>query len=299
MDMQNNTLITLCWELYEQGVSKTHIASRLGKHRETVHIWIKNIETYGLLDFLDKYEQAKKGERRSRQVDPIIKRLVWKIREREFHCCGQKIQYFLELENGIHLSVPKIYEILAEKYVIRSKWKRNKVRGPLPKASMPREVIQMDTIDFGSVYAFTAIDVYTREADILLAPELTAEYGSKFLFQSMGRRFDDHVHLIQTDGGPEFKADFLMCVQSFCERHRIARPYRKNEQSFIESFNRTVRKECLGWSKYQADQIEECTEMVESFLKRYHYHRPHMSLGMKPPLVGTKKEVNCRIFTEN
>lgn len=286
MDMQNNTLITLCWELYEQGVSKTHIASRLGKHRETVHIWIKNIETYGLLDFLDKYEQAKKGERRSRQVDPIVKRLVWKIREREFHCCGQKIQYFLELEYGIHLSVPKIYEILAEKYVIHSKWKRNKVRGPLPKASMPREVIQMDTIDFGSVYAFTAIDVYTREADILLAPELTAEYGSKFLFQSMGRRFDDHVHLIQTDGGPEFKADFLMCVQSFCERHRIARPYRKNEQSFIESFNRTVRKECLGWLKYQADQIEECTEMVESFLKRYHYHRPHMSLGMKPPLVG-------------
>ncbi len=299
MDMQNSTLITLCWELYEQGVCKTHIAKRLGKHRETVHIWIKNVETYGLLNFLDKYEQAKKGERRSRQVDPIVKRLVWKIREREFHCCGQKIQYFLELEYGIHLSVPKIYEILAEKYVIRSKWKRNKVRGPIPKASMPREVIQMDTIDFGRVYAFTAIDVYTREADILLAPELTAKYGSKFLFQSMRRRFDDHVHLIQTDGGPEFKADFLMHVQSFCERHRIAKPYRKNEQAFIESFNRTVRKECLGWSKYQADQLQECTEMAESFLKRYHYHRPHMSLGMKPPLVGSKKEVDRRIFTEN
>jgi len=299
MDMQNSTLITLCWELYEQGIYKTHIANRLGKHRETVHIWIKNVETYGLLNFLDKYEQAKKCERRSRQVDPIVKRLVWKIREREFHCCGQKIQYFLELEYGIHLSVPKIYEILAEKYVIRSKWKRNKKRGPIPKASKPREVIQMDTIDFGSVYAFTAIDVYTREADILLAPELTAKYGSKFLVQSMRRRFDDHVHLIQTDGGPEFKADFLIHVQSFCERHRIAKPYRKNEQSFIESFNRTVRKECLGWSKYQADQLQECTEMAESFLKRYHYHRPHMGLGMKPPLVGTKKEVDCRIFTEN
>ncbi|MDR9459960.1 MAG: hypothetical protein RI591_07445, partial [Dehalococcoidia bacterium] len=93
----------------------------MGKHRETVHIWIQNVETYGLLNFLDKYEQAKKGERGKRQVDPIVKRLVWKIREREFHCCGQKIQYFLELDYGIHLSVPKIYEILAEKYVIRSK----------------------------------------------------------------------------------------------------------------------------------------------------------------------------------
>ena len=123
--------------------------------------------------------KPRKVRGKRRQVDPIVKRLVWKIREREFHCCGQKIQYFLENEHGIHLSVPKIYEILAEKYVIRSKWKKNKERGLIPKASMPREVIQMDTIDFGDIYAFTAIDIFTREADILLAPELTAKYGSQ------------------------------------------------------------------------------------------------------------------------
>jgi len=298
MDMQNSTLITLSWELYEQGMPKARIAGRLGKHRETIHIWIQNIERYGLLAFLDRYERAKKGERKRRQVDPIVKRFVWKIREREFHCCGQKIQYFLRREYSIHLSVPKIYEILAEKYVIRSKWKKNKERGLIPEASMPREVVQMDSIDFGDIYAFTAIDTFTREADILLAPNLTARHGTKFLLQSMRRRFDGHVYLIQTDGGPEFKADFLTNVPLFCNRHRVARPYRKNEQSYIESFNRTVRKECLGWNKYRLRDLEECTEMVESFLKRYHYHRPHMGLGMRPPLTSVK-EVHCRIFTEN
>jgi hypothetical protein len=286
MDMQNSTLITLCWELYEQGMPKSHIAERLLKNRETIHIWIKGIEQFGLLSFLDRYEQAKKGERKIRQVDPIVKRLVWKIREHEFHCCGQKIQYFLNLEYGIHLCVPKIYEILAEKYVIRSKWKKNKERGPIPEASMPREVIQMDTIDFGGIFAFTAIDIFSREADILLAPELTARYGNRFLIQSMKRRFDGHAHLIQTDGGPEFKADFILHVHSFCDRHRIARPYRKNEQSYIESFNRTVRKECLGWTNYRTSQLRECRELVESFLTRYHYHRPHMGIGMKPPLYA-------------
>ncbi len=299
MDMRNSSLITLCWELHEQGIPKARIAARLGKHRETIHIWIKNVERHGLLHFLDKYEQAKKGARKRRQVDPITKRLVWKIREREFQCCGQKIQYFLELEHGIHLSVPKIYEILAEKYVIRSKWKRNKERGLIPEATMPREVVQMDTIDFGDIYAFTAIDIFTKEADILLAPALTAKYGTRFLFHSMRRRFGGNAHLIQTDGGPEFKADFLTNVHLFCERHRIARPYRKNEQSYIESFNRTVRKECLDWQKYRLHDLEECTKMVESFLERYHYHRPHMGLGMKPPLHSSKKEVDCRIFTEN
>ena len=135
MDMLSETLITLCWELHEQGIAKSRIAQRLGKHRETIHIWVKGIQQYGLMDFLEKYRQAKKGERKKRQVNPIVKRWVWEIREREYDCCGQKIQYFLELEHKVHLSVPKIYEILSEKYVIRSKWKKNQARGQIPKAS--------------------------------------------------------------------------------------------------------------------------------------------------------------------
>ncbi len=297
MDMTNAALITLCCELYEQGIPKIRIAQRLGKHRETVGNWIRSIEKCGLLSFLDEYQQAKKGESKKRQVDPIAKRWIWGIREREYDCCGQKIQYFLNLEHGIHLSVPKIYEILSEKYIIRSKWKKNKERGQIPKASEPGEVIQMDTIDFGGLFAFTAIDIFTKEADVYLAPELTAKFGCQFLYQSMQRRFGSHVHLLQTDGGPEFKAEFRSKVQLFCDRHRIARPYRKNEQAYIESFNRTVRKECLGWQNYHPAELAECVRLVDSFLKRYHYHRPHMGLNMVPPLV--KKEEDCRISTEN
>ena len=294
--MTNETLITVSWELYQQGMPKSRIAQRLGKHRETIHLWVTGIKGFGLLGFLDKYQQAKKGERKKRQVEPIIKRKVWEIREREYDCCGQKIQYFLQKEHGVHLSVPKIYEILAEKYVIRSKWKKNKQRGPIPQAVKPRQVIQMDTIDFGELFAFTAIDIFTREADILLVPALTAEYGYQFLHQSMRRRFDSHVNLLQTDGGTEFKAEFKSNVHLFCSRHRIARPYRKNEQSYIESFNRTVRKECLGWQKYRLQDLPECQKMVELFLERYHYHRPHMGLRMNTPL---RKEDECRISTEN
>jgi hypothetical protein len=85
-----------------------------------------------------------------------------------------KIQYFLREEHRVSVSVPKIYEILKEKLTIKSKWKKNQVRGPIPVASHPQEVVQMDTIDFGGLFAFTGIDIYTREADILFAPELTS-----------------------------------------------------------------------------------------------------------------------------
>ena len=287
MDMLNVTMITMAWELYQEGVPKTHIAQRLGKHRETIHLWIGGIEREGLLPFLDRYQQAKKGPRPKRQVDPTVKRWVWAIREREAGCCGQKIAYFLEREHGIRLSVPKIYEILREKYVIRSKWKKNRRRGPVPVAGGPRQVVQMDTVMFGNLFAFTAIDIHTREADILVAPALTAAYGCTFLEQAMTRRFDGWVELIQTDGGSEFKESFARNVLTYCLRHRVARPYKKNEQAYIESFNRTVRKECLGWLHYRLEDLPECQRNVDAFLQRYHYHRPHLSLGLQPPL---KKE---------
>ena len=284
MDVLNITKITLAWELYEAGVAKTHIAARLSVNRDTIRLWVRGIENAGLATYLDSYVRAKQGSRPKRQVDPILKRWVWKIRDREMDCCGQKILYFLEKEYGVRISVPKIYEILAEKYVIRSKWKKYHKRGPVPVASKPREVIQMDTVDFGELFAFTAVDIYSREADVVLRPSLTSHDGAIFLDTTMRRRFDSHSELIQSDGGPEFKDEFRRKVGAYSDRYRVSAPYKKNEQSYIESFNRTVRKECLGWAKYRKKQINQLTDIVGVFLDRYHYHRPHIGLGMRPPL---------------
>jgi hypothetical protein len=284
MRVLNKTKIILCKELLDEGVPKTHIADRLEVNRDTVRLWSNGIIEFGLTGFLDKYEGAKRGTRVKRQVNPILKRWVWEIREREADCCGQKILYFLKKEHNVSLSIPKIYEILSEKYKIKSKWKKNKVRGPIPKASKPREVIQMDTVDFGDVFAFTGVDIYSKEADVVVFPSLTSHGGLVYLETSMGRRFGGFSDLIQTDGGPEFKDEFKTNVLRFTDRHRVARPYKKNEQSYIESFNRSLRKECLGWIKYKASQVSELNQMVLNYLDRYHYHRPHISLGMKPPL---------------
>lgn len=283
MDVNQLTKITLAWELYSQEIPKSHIAKQLKVTRETIHIWIKGIEEYGFLEFLDQYTNAKKGQRIKRQIDPILKRRVWEIRDKEMDCCGQKIKYFLEKEYGSSPAVSKIYEILAEKYQLKSRWKHNKARGPVPKANKPREVIQMDSIDFGQIFAFTGVDIYSKEAVVKLYPSLTAKDGLDFLEFSFNSKYK-HVELLQADGGSEFKAEFRSNVFHFAERFRISRPYKKNEQAYIESFNRTVRKECLGWSKYKPNQIPELTAVVNQFLDRYHYHRPHIGLGMKPPL---------------
>lgn len=286
MDVLNLTKITIAWELFESGLSKSHIAKKLSVNRETIHLWIRGVQEFGLLGFMDRYSHAKKGERVKRQIDAILKRRIWRIRDREMDCCGQKIKYFMDKEYGSSPAVSKIYEILAEKYKLKSKWKKNQKRGPVPKAFKPREVVQMDTVDFGDVFAFTGIDIFSKEAVIKLYGSLTAKDGLDFLRFSFNSRYC-HTELLQTDGGHEFKAEFKRSVFKYANRFRIASPYKKNEQSFIESFNRTVRKECLGWSKYKPVQIPQLTMIVNEFLNRYHYHRPHIGLGMKPPLEET------------
>lgn len=284
MEVLNTTKIVLAWELFEEGVPQTHIADRLEVNRDTVRLWVKGIKEAGLGVYLGQYQNAKKGTRPKRQVDPLFKIWVWGIRERESDCCGQKIQYFLFREHGVKLSVPKIYEVLSERYKIKSKWKKNQARGPVPKAKKAREVIQMDTMDFGEVFAFTGIDIFTREADVLITTSLTGKDGLSFLETSMQRRFGGFSDLIQTDGGPEFKEEFKKNVYRFTTRHRIARPYRKNEQAYVESFNRSLRKECLGWARYRKYQVDYLNQVVINYLKKYHHHRPHISLGMRPPL---------------
>ena len=72
MEVLNTTKITIVWELFEAGVPKRHISSKLSVHWETVGIWLQGIETNGLLGFLDIYTNAKKGPRIKRQVLQII-----------------------------------------------------------------------------------------------------------------------------------------------------------------------------------------------------------------------------------
>ena len=282
MDVNQLTKIVLAWELYEQGTPKAHIAKQLEITRETVHIWIKGIQELGLLDFLEQYTNAKKGERTKRKTDGLLKSRVYRLREDNRDCCGQKIREFLFLEYGVELSTTTIYKILGEKYQLRSKWKHNQVRGPIPEAGSPREVIQMDTVDFGDIFAFTSVDIFTKEVSVKLYQSLTAKDGLDFLTFSFESRFN-HVELLQTDGGSEFKAEFRSNVFKYANRFRVARPYKKNEQSYIESFNRSLRKECLGWTKYKPNDMSNLEKELNEYLMYYHTKRPHMSLNMMTP----------------
>ncbi len=142
MDVLQISKIAVSWELYQCGTPVTHISNQLSIHRSTIYRWITGIKEAGSLEvFIDLHLVAKKGERAKRVVNPLLKRTVWDLREKHNDCCGQKIEYFLKKNHGITLGTTTIYKTLSEKYQLRTRWKKNKVRGPVPMATRSREVV--------------------------------------------------------------------------------------------------------------------------------------------------------------
>lgn len=275
------TKIKICWSLFLNGVSPEEIPNQLGIHRATVYRWLKGIELKGINQFIRDYKQAKKGRRQPRKTNPIIKARIYKIRREKHNCCGEKIKYFLKLEHNQIVSVSTIYRVLNEKYQLKSKWKKYCKRGHLKKGEKPRESIQTDTVDFGEIFAFNAIDTFTKEVSVIFKPTLDSISGKQALQSHL--RFFEKIDHIQRDGGSEFKAEWQAYASKHIPSIRTARPYKKNEQAFIERFNGILRKECLGYMTYKKKDLQAVQEKVNKYLEYYHNQRPHLSLGMKTP----------------
>lgn len=275
------TKIKICWSLYLNGVSPEEIPKQLGIHRATVYRWLKGVKFKGINQFIRDYKQAKKGRRQPRKTHPIIKARIYQIRKDKHDCCGEKIKYFLKTEHDQVVSVSTIYRILNEKYQLSSRWKKYCKRGHLKKGEKPRESVQTDTVDFGGLFAFTAIDTFTKEASVIIKSKLTALAGKQALKTQLN--YFKKIDHIQRDGGSEFKREWQDFAQKHISSIRTARPYKKNEQAFIERFNGILRKECLGYLTYKKKDIKTVQQKVNQYLDYYHNQRPHLSLGMKTP----------------
>ncbi len=277
--MNKITKIYVCWNLYQAGISAEEIPRRIGVHRATVYRWIRRMKISGIQAYLREYKAAKRVRHRSK-TDGYVKALVYKVREEKRDCCGEKIQYYLKKEYGIQLARSTIYRILNEKYRLRRRWK-NKKRGTVLKGEKAREVVQVDTVDLGDLYAYTAIDTFTREVDVVIGLDLTSNSGARALKRHLNRF--GTIEKIQRDGGKEFMRDWNRVASKSVKEVRTARPYRKNEQAYIERFNGILRKECVGYRSYRKKDKAELETMISEYLEYYHNERPHLSLNMLTP----------------
>lgn len=127
----------------------------------------------------------------------------------------------------------------------------------------------------------TIVDHFTRESlsieieprfrgqDVVLASERIAEY----------RRLPK---TIQIDNGPEFISKAL---NQWAYANQVtlgfSRPGKPTDNAFIESFNGSVRAECLNENLFLS--LEDAREKIESWQRDYNEHRPNSVLSNLAP----------------
>ena len=274
--MNSISCYEVAYKMQQQNIPVETIAATLEKSRATIYRWLKGIKRAGIRSFLKRKKTCKIRRPKSKTPE-YIAQLIVDIRQEKGYC-GAKIQKELRVKHDIRKSLSTIYRILHERltrHIVGVK--RYPKHEPIVKSYAPREVIEHDTVDLGGgKYAFTSIDVFTKEPVVIIGTDLTIQSGKDAFMRQ--KAFYGAANLHQSDNGSKFQTDFVKAVVDSGSKHRYSRPYKKNEQSHIENFNRSLRSECFQYADYSKMSVEEMQKQADKFCHFYIYERWHMGL---------------------
>lgn len=124
---------------------------------------------------------------------------------------------------------------------------------------------------------FNVVDDLTREA---VAMEVGASLTAKRVIRALEER--GRPQRLTMDNGPEFtsRAPDAWAYEHGIELHFI-RPGKPVENAYVESFNGSVREECLNQHCFR--DLAEAEAVIEDWRVDYNEVRPHSSLGQQAP----------------
>ena len=197
----------------------------------------------------------------------LLKREGWPV--------GKKLVYRLYREEGLTLQ-PR--SLRRRKAVV--------TRREVVHARRPNDVWSLDFVadqlaDGRRFRALTVLDVFTRECLAIEAgAQLRGEHVVGVLNQIMQSR------LVPTrlccDQGSEFTSRIL---DLWAFQHQVkllfSRPGKPTDNAFIESFNGTLRRECLNTQWFLS--VAEAQAQLQAWRDEYNVSRPHRALHDQTP----------------
>lgn len=273
--MRTLTQYEVAWKMDQAGSDMAQICQVVERDRSTVYRWLQAIRRVGIREFLKRKTTCKQRRPQARTPEHVIQRIV-DIRT-QWEWCGAKIRKELAEHHGIAIGLSTVYRWLHDRFTksgvgVRKYHKHQ----ALVRADGPRQVVEHDTVDLGELYAYTAIDIFTKEPSVYIGTNLEMATGAEAL--AYHNQFYGFVELQQSDNGSEFQTAFREAVLATGSQHRYSRPYKKNEQAHIENFNKALRSECFGRLHYRAAQLEEIRFQAKLFTQHYIHERWHMGL---------------------
>jgi len=204
---------------------------------------------------------------------------------------GYRRLHILLRREGWSLGKDQTYRLYREEQLqLRSKLpRRRKMAAVRRDAYRPRRPNQAWSMDFVSdqlvdgtrIRLLTILDVFTREAiAIRVGSRMRAEQVVDTCNHLVARR--GRPARVFVDNGSEFSGR-LMDLWAYHHQVRLdfSRPGKPTDNAFIESFNGSLRKECLNLHWFHS--IDEAVETIEAWRIDYIESRPHLALqGMTP-----------------
>lgn len=155
-----------------------------------------------------------------------------------------------------------------------------------PPPQRPRERWSMDFmvdsfIDGRRFRVLTVVDIFSRHSPIIEAD--TSLNGTKVVaaLERAAKRFG-YPQVMQVDNGTEFQSKVL---DAWAFEHGVKldfiRPGKPIDNCYIESFNARLRDECFNTNVFVS--LADARRKIEAWRVDYNDHRPHSSLGDRPP----------------
>jgi len=227
--------------------------------------------------------------RSTRSSDEPLKALMREAAQRR-HKWGYRRLLWLVRSEGHEVGRTRFQRVYAEERLqIRRRRRRRKVaavRVPLPAPTRANEALAMDfvhdvTVGGRRLRILAVIDTFTREC---VALEVDRSFSGHRVVRTMKRLASERGLPvgITTDNGPEFAG--MALNQWACEhgvRLDYIKPGKPQQNGFAESFNASLRDECLNEELFFS--LEDAVAKLGCWQHHYNVERPHGSLGDVTP----------------
>ena len=144
---------------------------------------------------------------------------------------------------------------------------------------------QSRTRGIGWEYLHLAVDDHSRLAYSEILPDEKRASCLRFLFNTLRffRSLGVKVERVMTDNGSSFRSfRYAKAMRRLRVRHLRTKPYTPKTNGKAERFVQTSLREWAYARAYPTS--DDRAAELPAWLHRYNWHRPHGSLGAKPPI---------------
>lgn len=150
--------------------------------------------------------------------------------------------------------------------------------------TQPGDLVEVDVKHLPNTsnkrYAFVAIDVVTKQTVVHVASTISSTQGA--LAWRKAVRQLGLPKAVLTDNGSENMGAFAKLLSEQPTEHYWARPRTPKDKPHVERFIGSLERECLQWGGVAID-LKDQQEIINQWLDKYHFYRPHQSLGYLTP----------------